>query len=492
MSNNSIQNHVGYDRSALDTGIVHIGVGGFHRSHQAWYVDELLRQSKGDGWAICGVGVMPGDKAMRDALRQEDMSYVLLSRAADGTEEVTRIGSITEYLWAPENPQAVIEKIADPGTKLLTLTITEGGYNVDDVTGQFNFAEPAVAHDLTGEEAPKTAFGLVAAGLKLRSDNQAGPITILSCDNIQHNGKVAEVAFTEYAKARYPELGEWIADNVTFPSSMVDRITPATKPEDIEYLRSHYGIETAWPVVAEDFAQWVIEDDFVAGRPQFELVGAQMVSDVAPYEKLKLRFLNASHQALAYFGHLRGYEFAHDAVRDETIRALVTEYMLDEAINTLDPVPGIDVREYSAKLLERFGNEAIADTLERLATDGSDRIAKFVLPVQRDLLRRGQRSPRTSGIVAAWALVNELTRTGERPALAKDRQYEEITRLFTEADGNPELMIRSETIFGDLAESEEFAGRVAQQYHQLVAARSGTVKPSTNAAEVAARSATSI
>lgn len=461
--------NIDYDRSGLKTRIVHIGVGGFHRSHQAWYTDNLLRKDSANGWSICGVGLLPQDKAMKEALESEGMTYILLTRGADGSESVSRLGAITEYMWAPDDPEAVIEKIADAGTKLLTLTITEGGYNVDDATGRFNLSEPAVARDLSGKAAPTTAFGIVIAGLRRRKSEGNGPMTILSCDNVQHNGQIAKTAFVEYAKAVDPELAQWIVQNVSFPSSMVDRITPATKPEDIEYLQSEYGIKSSWPVVAEDFAQWVVEDNFAAGRPQYELVGAQIVDDVAPYEKLKLRFLNASHQAIAYLGYLAGYEFAHDAIRDESIREDVKEYMLDEAIKTLEPVPGIDVCEYSNELLERFGNEAIGDTLERLATDGSDRISKFVVPVQRDLLAQKHPSPQTSRIVAAWALVNELVRKGEMPPLAPDRQSAEIQRLFEEANGVPELMVRSEPIFGNLSESEEFANRVAQQYRELAA-----------------------
>lgn len=467
--NSTVNNEIEYDRSKLKTGIVHFGVGGFHRSHQARYMDKLFKMGLANDWAICGVGVIPPDRAMRDALRSSDMSYLLVERAADGTEVANRIGSITEYIYAPADKEAVFNKLADPETKLVTLTITEGGYNVDEVNGLFDLTEPAVAQDLEDPANPKTVFGLIVEGLRRRRSAGGGPVTILSCDNVQHNGQISETAFVGYANAAYPDLVPWIRENVTFPSSMVDRITPATTADHREYVASNLGVEDAWPVVAEDFTQWVVEDNFASGRPPFEKVGVQMVDDVSPYEKLKLRLLNTSHQLLGYLGYLEGHEFVHDAVADENVRRVVTDYMQQEARATLDPVPGIDVAQYAEKLLERFSNEAIADTLSRLATDGSDRIAKFVLPVQRDLIEAGLPSPRTSGIVAAWALVTEIVRTGQLPPLAKDRQFVEIARVFTVANGDPTKMVKSQVLFGNLAESPEFAERVSKEYEKLAA-----------------------
>lgn len=461
-----IDQSIDYERGHLKTGIMHFGVGGFHRAHQAMYIDRLLRQGKASEWAICGVGVMPADAQMRDALTGQDMSYMLLTRTPDGTEKGKRIGSIVDYLFAPEDPQAVIDRIGSPETKIITLTVTEGGYNIHETTGEFMLDTPGVAKDLNGQELPETTYGLIVAGLRKRRDDNQGGLTILSCDNLQHNGRIAKKAIVSFARAKDPELANWIEDNVSFPSSMVDRITPVTTSREIDHVNRELGIKDAWPVAAEDFVQWVVDDDFVAGRPPFEDAGVTMVDDVTPYELMKLRLLNASHQALAYLGHLAGHKYAHDAVRDPEIRDYLKEYML-QARQTLAPVPGVQLDEYCETLLDRFGNEAIADTLTRLGTDGSDRIGKFVLPVATDLIAQGKDASYAAGIVAAWALVTELVRTGGIEALADDRQADEIERTFAAAGGDATKMIQSPVIFGELADSPEFAAQVAAQYEAL-------------------------
>lgn len=463
----SVQNEVPYSTDSLTTGIVHIGVGGFHRAHQAMYIDRLLRQGRASDWAICGAGLMPADVRMRDALAQNGLTYLLAERGADGSVDARRIAAITDYLLAEDDPQAIIERIADPKTKIVSLTITEGGYNVDDVTGEFNLEQPGVARDLAGEDAPRTVFGLVTEGLRLRRDRGAGGLTVMSCDNLPHNGVVAKTAFSSYAAAADPELAGWIEQNVTFPNSMVDRITPATTERERAFVRDELGVEDAWPVVAEDFTQWVLEDDFAAGRPPLEEVGVQIVDDVAPYEKMKLRLLNASHQALAYLGALRGHTFAHEAATDPAIQQFVLEYMAQEARPTLDPVPGIDLDEYCATLISRFSNEAIADTLERLGTDGSDRIAKFVLPVVRDRIAAGEDFGHSAQIIAAWALVTQQAREGKRERLSPDRQTGTVEELFAAAGGDPRKMVESGVIFGDLADSGPFKDAVEQAYRSL-------------------------
>uniref|UniRef100_UPI002869D42A mannitol dehydrogenase family protein n=1 Tax=Deinococcus sp. TaxID=47478 RepID=UPI002869D42A len=283
-----------YDPRTLRTGIVHFGVGGFHRSHEAMYLDRLLNTGQGHEWGICGVGVLPHDARMRDVLREQDNLYTLLTKAPDGAEEARVIGAIHEFLFAPDDPEAVIEKLAHPNTRIVSLTVTEGGYSLNNVTGEFD-PSGDVQHDLRPSVTPKSVFGLLTEGLRRRRERGVPPFTVMSCDNIQGNGHVTHKVLTAFATVKDPELGAWIGQQVAFPNSMVDRITPATT-DQIRQEVAAYGIDDAWPVVGESFTQWVLEDHFTLGRPALEQVGVQVVSDVEPYELMKLRLLNASHQ----------------------------------------------------------------------------------------------------------------------------------------------------------------------------------------------------
>jgi mannitol 2-dehydrogenase len=259
-----------YDRDRITVGIVHIGVGGFHRAHQALAVDRLLRRGEAYAWGICGVGLLPGDRRMQQVLSAQDGRYTLVEKSPDGTWAARIIGSIVDYLYAPDDPEAVLERMADPATKIVSLTVTEGGYNFSPVTGAFDLTNPAVAADLTGEDPPATTFGLVVEALRRRRDRGTGPFTVMSCDNIPGNGEVARRAFTAYARALDEDLAAWIEAEVAFPNGMVDRITPVTTSEDIAAITERFGVRDAWPVVAEPFFQWVLEDTFVAGRPPLE------------------------------------------------------------------------------------------------------------------------------------------------------------------------------------------------------------------------------
>src|SRR3954471_10805962 len=273
-----------YDRTALRTGIVHFGVGGFHRAHEAMYVDRLMSAGETQDWAICGVGVMPADRRMQQVLDAQDGLYTLVVKAPDGALEPRVIGSIREYLFAPDDPEAVVEKMADPRTRIVSLTVTEGGYNFNAVTGEFDASFPDVVADLQPGAVPRTTFGLVTEALSRRRERGVGPFTIMSCDNIQGNGDAARRSFVAFATLRDADLGAWVAESVPFPNSMVDRITPVTTPDDIAEVSRRFGIDDRWPVVCEPFTQWVLEDEFVAGRPPFEDAGVQVVADVEPYE----------------------------------------------------------------------------------------------------------------------------------------------------------------------------------------------------------------
>jgi mannitol 2-dehydrogenase len=290
-----------YDRSSLGVGIVHVGVGGFHRAHQAMYLDRLMNDGKALDWGICGVGVLPSDRLMADVMAAQDGLYTLVVKHPDGAFEPRVIGSIIEYLFAPDDPDAVIERMADPATRIVSLTVTEGGYNIHAVTGRFAEDDPAVLRDLQPGAVPRTSFGLITEALVRRRQRDVPPFAVVSCDNIQGNGTIARNSFAAFASLRDPELGEWVGKEVRFPNSMVDRITPVTTDDDRAELARRYGVADRWPVVCEPFTQWVLEDRFEA-RPPLEDAGVQVVQDVEPYELMKLRLLNASHQAVAYFG----------------------------------------------------------------------------------------------------------------------------------------------------------------------------------------------
>lgn len=442
-----------YDRTRVTPGIVHFGVGNFHRSHQAMYLDRLLRQGRANDWGILGVGLLPRDAAMSEALRAHACVYTLVELAADGTRTATTIGSIVDFLHAPSDPAAVREALASPGIRIASLTITEGGYNTSDTTGAFDTENPEVLADV-GAEFPSTVFGVLAAGLRLRRERGIPPFTIASCDNILGNGDVTRAALVAFARLAYDdEFADWIANDVVFPNSMVDRITPVTGDAERALVRDSFGIDDPCPVVCEPFTQWVIEDDFPLGRPEWEEVGAQLVDDVAPYELMKLRLLNGSHQAIAYAGLLGGHTFVHEAIGDPAVTDLVERYM-DEAVTTLQPVEGIDIRAYRTELLQRFGNPHIRDTLERLATDASDRIPKFVVPVA---IRRGAQgigSPAAAEVVADWAVHSRaVLRAG---GTLHDRQAVRVADALTRADANPARFLDETDWFGSLTDDPLF------------------------------------
>ena len=447
-----------YDRSRLSAGIVHIGVGGFHRAHQAMYVDALLNSGDEDAyrWGICGVGVMPGDARMRDALKNQDGLYTLVLKDSDGTWEPRVIGSIVDYLLAPDDPEAVIERMASEQTRIVSLTVTEGGYNVHPVTGEFDATNPAVAADLEAGATPRTTFGLVTEALARRRSRGLEPFTVMSCDNIQGNGHVAAKMFTAFARLRDPELGAWMAANVRFPNSMVDRITPVTTDADRAAVAERFGIDDGWPVVCEPFTQWVLEDDFSLDRPALERVGVQVVEDVTPYELMKLRLLNASHQALCYFGYLAGYRLVHEVAQDQLFADFLLAYMEREGSPTLAPVPGIDLAAYRAQLIERFSNSHVRDTVARLCAESSDRIPKWVLPVIRENLAAGRDVRLASAIVASWARYAEgVDEQGESIEVV-DRLADTLTARARQQRADPLAFVRDRELFGDLIDHEPF------------------------------------
>ena len=445
-----------YDRSELRTGIVHLGVGGFHRAHQARYLDELMNAGQALDWALCGVGILPGDAKMRDVLAEQDGLYTLVEKDADGTWSARVIGAIHQYLFAPDDPEAVVELMASPDIKIVSLTVTEGGYNVHAVTGEFVADDPGVVHDLEPDATPTTSFGLVVEALVRRRERGVPPFTVMSCDNIAGNGHVAKLAFAAFAELRDPELGEWVRTDVHFPNSMVDRITPVTTDDDIAEITERFGIEDAWPVVCEPFTQWVLEDSFTDGRPPFEDVGVQVVDDVEPYELMKLRLLNASHQALCYLGYLAGYRLVHEVAQDEAFAAFLLAYMDREATPTLPPVPGIDLDEYKHTLIERFSNAGVRDTVPRLCAESSDRVPKWLLPVVRWNLEHDGPVELSAAVVASWARYAEGTDEKGEPIEIVDRLADRVHAAAQRYDEQPLAFLSDRELFGDLIEQPRF------------------------------------
>lgn len=452
-----------YLQEGVGIGVVHFGVGNFHRAHQAMYLDRLMRAGLARDWGICGIGLLDRDERMRDALVEQDGLYTLTLRHPDGTDEIGVIGSIRRFLHAPDDPAAVLEQLADPAVRIVSLTITEGGYVEDAASGRRAVDDPLVlAETADGLRSPRTAFGWIAAGLRERRRRGVAPFTVLCCDNIQGNGEVARRSVEAVARLADEELADWIVADVAFPSTMVDRITPVTTPTEVERIHARLGVDDAWPVASEPFAQWVVEDRFPGGRPPLEEVGVTLVDDVHAYEAIKLRLLNGGHQALAYIGRLAGYELVDEAVRDPRIAAWVRRYMEHEGVPTLEVPDGFDVPAYIDELFERFGNVNVADTLARLGADASNRIPKFVVPTLRDRIAAGAAAETGAQLIASWWAFTRRAAAGEFTL-----DDESATQLMDAASGAPLDFLALPTL-GGLADSEPFVAAYLDAAARLV------------------------
>jgi mannitol 2-dehydrogenase len=445
-----------YDRARVRGGIVHFGVGGFHRAHEAMYLDTLMNLGQALDWGITGVGVLPHDERMRAVLSGQDHLYTLVVKHPDGSLEPRVIGSIIDYLFAPEDPEAVLRRLADPATRIVSLTITEGGYHVNQVTGGLEADDPGIQQDLRPGATPGTTFGFITEALARRRANGHDPFAVMSCDNIQGNGDVARRMLCAFARLKDGQLGDWIETHVPFPNSMVDRITPVTSDADRLLLAETFDVEDGWPVVCEPFTQWVVEDRFPTGRPAFEEVGVQVVDDVEPYELMKLRLLNASHQAMCYLGHLSGYRFAHEVSSDPLFVAFLLGYMDQEATPTLGPVPGVDLDGYKRQLIERFANPEIQDTLARLCAESSDRIPKWLMPVVQHQLETGGEFRRSALVIASWARYAEGRDEEGDPIEVVDRRRDAVMARAQRQLQEPLAFLEDRDLFGDLIDDERF------------------------------------
>ena len=426
-----------YDRTALGRGIVHIGVGSFHRAHQAMYLDDLCEDGLAD-WSITGAGVLPGDAAMAAALEPQDYLYTRITRdAADTSARV--LGAIVDYVLATPDLDPLVERIADPDTKIVALTITEGGYPVDEATGQYAAA---------GSGLPP-AFEAIARGLQARRSEGRAGLTVQSCDNVMHNGDVARAATIGVATAVEPGLDEWVAQHVAFPNSMVDGIVPATTDADRESLVAEYGLVDRWPVVAEPWRQWVLEDGFPYGRPPWEDAGALFVSDVEPYEILKLRLLNAGHSTLTYLAALVGHVYVHDVLADPPFDAFLKRILDDEATPSLPEVPGIDVEDYKRKLTERFANPGIKDQVARLCLDGTSKFPKFLVPTVESQLDQGGQVKLSALALAGWCqYLLGKTDDGAEIKLSADPRLEYAVEHAQVSVSDPAAFLGMSDVFG--------------------------------------------
>lgn len=438
-----------YRRSDLSAGILHFGVGNFHRAHQAVYLDALFNLGLDHDWALVGAGVRDADAVMRSTLEAQDwLTSVVEQEAHESRLHVT--GAMIDFI-APGDPEAIIKRLADPAIRIVSLTITEGGYYIDPASQRFDATHPDIRHDAGHFDAPRTVFGLILAGLKRRRDAGIAPFTVMSCDNIPGNGHVTQNAIVGLAELVDSELAGWVGNSVAFPNGMVDRITPATGDRERELIAQRYGIADRWPVFCEAFTQWVLEDNFPLGRPALEKVGVQFVEDVAPFELMKIRILNGGHAAIAYPGGLMDIHFVHEAMEEPLIREFLEKVEREEIIPIVPPVPATNLNDYYRLIDRRFSNPRIGDTIRRLCLDGSNRQPKFILPSVADRLAQGKSVTGLALVSALWARYCYGETESGKPIAPNDPNWDRLTALAKEARADPKAWLSMTDIFGDLA-----------------------------------------
>jgi len=443
-----------YQRGSLSAGIVHFGVGNFHRAHQAVYLDSLFNLGLDHDWALVGAGVRANDADMRKKLLGQDYFTTVVEQEADRTSaRVT--GAMIDFLPVGDLA-AISETLADPKVRIVSLTVTEGGYYIDPASQRFDVTHPDIVADSVNPEAPKTVFGLILLGLQLRKERGTAPFTVMSCDNIPGNGHVTQNAVAGLAELINPALGKWVREAVAFPNGMVDRITPATGQRERDALTEQFGIVDAWPVFCEEFKQWVLEDHFPSGRPALEKVGVQFVPDVAPFEHMKIRILNGGHATIAYPAGLLDIHFVHEAMEHPLVRGFLEKVERDEIIPIVPPVPDTDLGEYYKLIERRFSNPKIGDTVARLCLDGSNRQPKFILPSAADRLAQGKSVTGLALVSALWARYCYGESDSGKVIPPNDPSWDRLTALAKEARVKPEAWLTMGDIFGSLASNPAY------------------------------------
>ncbi len=447
-----------YDRARLTPGILHVGVGNFHRAHMAVYLDRLFAAGRDHDWAIVGAGVRPADAAMRDRLAAQDWLTTVVELDPHGLSARV-VGSMVDFV--PVDPAAIIARMTDPAIRIVSLTVTEGGYYIDAKTDGFNATHPDIIADAATPDVPRTVFGMIIAALRLRRAADVAAFTVLSCDNLPENGHVAERTVTGLARLSDPEMADWIGANVAFPNSMVDCITPATTDRERAMLADRFGLSDAAPVACEPFRQWVLEDRFPQGRPAFETVGAEFVGNVAQYELMKLRILNGGHAAIAYPGALLGHHFVHDAMADTRIARWLDRLTRAEIVPTLSPIPGVSYDAYRDTVATRFANPEVGDTIPRLCQDGSNRQPKFILPTLRDALSKGMPIAGLALEVALWCRYCAGMDEAGRMISANDDNHAALRRRADATRTDAAVFLANPAVFGPLGEDAAFGAAFA-------------------------------
>ncbi|PVE22899.1 mannitol dehydrogenase [Microvirga sp. KLBC 81] len=455
-----------YPREVLRPGILHIGVGNFHRAHQAVYLDDLFNNGRDLDWAIIGAGVRAGDAAMRRALEPQDWLTTVVE-LEPGANRARVTGSMIGFVPVGADSRAIVDALDDPSIRIVSLTVTEGGYCIDPATGFFNPEHPEIRYDASHIDAPKGVFGVLVAALKRRRERNMAPFTIMSCDNIPHNGQVTMDAVAGLADLIDPSLAAYVREVVAFPNSMVDRITPATTDRERAILEERFGIKDNWPVFCEPFRQWVLEDHFSTGRPALEEVGVTFTPHVAAFELMKLRILNGGHAAIAYPAGLLGIHFVHDAMADPLVRGFLDKLETEEIIPHVPPVPGVDLAEYYQLIASRFANPDVGDTIPRLAQDGSNRQPKFILPSTRERLNAGADVTGLALESALWCRYCAATTDAGEPFALNDPNAERLTPAALVAKDDPGFFLALRDIFGDLAEAPQFRSRFETALNSL-------------------------
>ncbi|WP_395663560.1 mannitol dehydrogenase family protein [Aestuariivirga sp.] len=464
-----------YRRDELSPGIVHIGVGNFHRAHLAVYLDELFNRGEGHDWAIIGAGVMPGDEVMRQTLKEQD--YLTTVVEQDNELSAARVtGAMIDFI-PPGDRARLLARLADPSTRIVSLTVTEGGYMIDPATQMFDPQHLAIQHDAAEPLNPTSAFGLILRGLAMRREKGIAPFTVMSCDNVPHNGAVTCNAVAGLAELIDPELASWVRANVAFPNAMVDRITPATSDRERRITSDVFGIEDAWPVFCEEFKQWVIEDKFPQGRPALEKAGVQFVPDVSPYENMKIRILNGGHAIIAYPGGLLDVHFVHEAMEHPLIRAFLDKVENGEVIPTVAPVPDTDLHDYYKLIVRRFANPKIGDTIRRLCLDGSNRQPKFIVPTVRDRLAAGKGVEGLALESALWCRYCFGTSESGKEIAPNDPNWDRLQERARAAKDDPSAWLAMEEVYGDLGHSPAFRASFGDALRSLW--QEGTVRTMT-------------
>lgn len=457
-----------YDRHALKTRIVHVGFGAFHRAHQALLIDRVLNKLGGD-WGICEISLFNGDKLMQD-LRQQDHLFTVLEKGSAGNQARV-IGAVKACMNARlDGMEAIIEKFCEPQVAIVSLTVTEKGYCIDPASGKLDTANARIIHDLASPQTPHSVPGILVEALNRRRDRGLSPFTVLSCDNIPDNGHLVRQAVLGMAAHRSAELAEWIAREVTFPSTMVDRIVPAATEESLQEIADILGVQDPCAIAAEPFIQWVVEDNFVAGRPLWESVGVEMVNDVMPYEQMKLRMLNGSHSFLSYLGYLAGYPHISDCMADAHFALATKRLMLEEQAMTLN-IHGVDLNQYAASLLERFANPALKHRTWQIAMDGSQKLPQRWLESVRWHLANGSTWSCLALGIAGWMrYVSGLDEQGQAIDV-RDPLQGKIQRLVSDSSENERIsaLLSLREIFGDdLPKNAEFVQNVQHAWQQLL------------------------